>query len=108
MTERTGFFSSVVSWLRAGYPDGVPPKDCLPLIAVLRHRLTDVELDEIVATLVESGELEIDRSRIGEVVGEVSRQPPSDEDVARVSARLAAGGWPLAPDADVPAAAGPS
>ena len=27
----------VLDWLRAGYPDGVPPRDYFPLIALLRR-----------------------------------------------------------------------
>jgi hypothetical protein len=33
--------AKVVSWLRAGYPDGVPEHDYVPLIALLGSQLTD-------------------------------------------------------------------
>ncbi|MGO1306359.1 MAG: DUF3349 domain-containing protein, partial [Microbacterium gubbeenense] len=33
--------SSVLNWLRAGYPEGIPPKDSFPLIALLRRTLID-------------------------------------------------------------------
>jgi hypothetical protein len=36
----------VVAFLRAGYPDGVPAHDYIPLLALLRHRLSD---DEVIA-----------------------------------------------------------
>lgn len=34
------FLNTIVSWLRAGYPDGVPQNDYLPLLALLSRRLT--------------------------------------------------------------------
>ncbi|HWG14277.1 MAG TPA: DUF3349 domain-containing protein [Streptosporangiaceae bacterium] len=34
----------VINWLRAGYPDGVPSTDYIPLFALLGTQLTDVEL----------------------------------------------------------------
>lgn len=33
---------------------------------------------------------------VGAAITAVTHQPPSDDDLARVAARLAAGGWPLA------------
>ncbi len=42
----------VLDWLRAGYPDGVPPRDYFPLIALLRRQqLTDDEVREVAAAL---------------------------------------------------------
>ena len=33
--------AKIVNWLRAGYPEGVPGTDYIPLFAVLRHQLTE-------------------------------------------------------------------
>jgi hypothetical protein len=41
---------SIVSWLRAGYPQGVPDSDYIPLIAILSRRLTT---DEVAAVATE-------------------------------------------------------
>ena len=38
------FLSAIVSWLRAGYPNGVPPPDYLPVLALLSRRLTPDEV----------------------------------------------------------------
>ena len=38
------FLSSVVSWLRAGYPEGVPPTDTFALLALLANRLSNDEV----------------------------------------------------------------
>ena len=38
------FLAKIVSWLRAGYPDGVPEHDYVPLFALLGSQLTDDEV----------------------------------------------------------------
>ena len=48
-STKTAFPASVLEWLRAGYPEGVPPKDRFPLVALLRRAaLTDAQVQEIV------------------------------------------------------------
>jgi Protein of unknown function (DUF3349) len=38
-------FQSILNWLRAGYPEGVPGPDRVPLLALLRSTpLTDDEI----------------------------------------------------------------
>jgi hypothetical protein len=89
----------VLRWLRAGYPEGIPPQDYLPILGVLRRRLTTEEIHVIAAELAqtsEASEQSITRDDIEAMIEDVSYQSASDADVARVSARLAAGGWPLA------------
>ena len=44
-------FQTILHWLRAGYPDGVPQGDYVALLGVLRRSLTPVELENIVRTL---------------------------------------------------------
>ena len=46
MTESNGLFENVLRWLRAGYPDGVPPKDYYPVLALLKRSLTEDEVVE--------------------------------------------------------------
>ena len=41
------FLSSIIGWLRAGYPEGVPDVDYIPLFALLGSQLTDKEVYEI-------------------------------------------------------------
>jgi hypothetical protein len=102
MTETTTFPASVLEWLRAGYPQGVPPKDRFPLVALLRRaELTDTQVQEVVLSLVSpvGGALEdgaITTDEITEFIRDTVDHEPTSEDIARVSARLAAGGWPLA------------
>ena len=94
--SKPGVISSVLNWLRKGYPDGVPTKDYFPLLALLRRRLTETELDQIVEELTVSGHLPADRSAVLATIERVAQQEPTDEDLSLVAGRLAAAGWPLA------------
>ncbi|MDI9931677.1 DUF3349 domain-containing protein [Rhodococcus sp. IEGM 1354] len=101
-STKTAFPASVLEWLRAGYPEGVPPKDRFPLVALLRRAaLTDAQVQEIVLELVSpaNGALDdgaISTAEIATYIRDQIDAEPTAEDISRVSARLAAGGWPLA------------
>lgn len=86
---------SIVSWLRAGYPEGVPENDYVPLFALLSRQLTNDEVAQV-ATELETGGDPTSRQAIESAIGAVTKQAPLESDIARVRARLAAGGWPLA------------
>jgi hypothetical protein len=90
------FLNSVLGWLRAGYPDGIPAGDYVPLMLVLSRRLSTDEVREIAAELTRSGAMPIDNVDIGTVITKVTDDLPDESDVMRVRARLALGGWPLA------------
>jgi hypothetical protein len=97
--QSTGLAQSVLGWLRAGYPEGIPPQDYLPILGVLQRRLTATEIRTIADGLVDQmsdSDATISRADIEAMIEETVYQRASDTDVARVSARLAAGGWPLA------------
>ena len=87
---------SVISWLRAGYPDGVPSTDYIPLFALLGTQLTDVELLAIADELAGENDPQ-SAAAIKRAINEVTHARPTDAGVNRVRAHLAAGGWPLAP-----------
>ena len=91
-----GFLGSIVSWLRAGYPEGVPETDYIPLIAVLARRLSNDEVRAVAQELIDSGELPVDNIDIGTMITRVTDELPREADVNRVRDRLAAHGWPLA------------
>ena len=38
------FLNRIVDWLRAGYPEGVPEHDYIPLFALLGSQLTNDEV----------------------------------------------------------------
>ncbi|HST65373.1 MAG TPA: DUF3349 domain-containing protein [Mycobacteriales bacterium] len=99
MTEtRSTFVGRAVDWLRAGYPAGVPRQDYVALLGLLRRKLTDHEVREIVQELVSlarQGE-EITTADVEKLINEATLDEAAEADIARVSAHLAAGGWPLA------------
>src|ERR1700722_8842404 len=90
-----GFLSSIIGCLRAGYPEGVPDVDYLPLFALLGSQLSDADVAAIADELAQSADPE-SASAIRSAIKEVTHESASDSDIARVKARLAAGGWPLA------------
>ena len=89
------FLSSIIDWLRAGYPDGVPDVDYIPLFALLGSQLTDTEVGEIADALASESDPE-SAAAIRKAIGDVTHEKVLDSDIARVRSRLAGGGWPLA------------
>lgn len=87
------FLASIVSWLRAGYPEGVPPTDSFAVLALLCRRLTADEVKAVAAELIRRGEF--DQIDIGVAITRITDELPAPEDIERVRARLAAKGWPL-------------
>ena len=78
---------SVMDWLLEGYPAGVPPKDYIPLVALLRRRLSD---DEMGYDPRETA------SDIGVSITRLTDALPSPEDIARVEQHLNRyHAWPL-------------
>ena len=89
------FLSSIIDWLRAGYPEGVPDVDYIPLFALLGSQLTDAEVSEIADELASEGDPQ-SAAAIRKAIGAVTHEQVLDSDIARVRSHLAAGGWPLA------------
>jgi hypothetical protein len=86
---------SIVSFLRAGYPEGVPDRDYIPLFALLARQLSSEEVTQVAGELAARGD-PASASAIQASIRAITHEKPLDADIARVSARLAAGGWPLA------------
>ncbi|MFI7370240.1 DUF3349 domain-containing protein [Actinoplanes sp. NPDC049668] len=88
-----------VEWLRAGYPAGIPRGDYVALLGVLRRRMTEDEVRRIAVDLADqsvlAGDDPISTEDIEQMISTALLQVATPEDVVRVSARLAAGGWPL-------------
>ncbi len=89
------FLSSIIDWLRAGYPEGVPDVDYVPLFALLGSQLSDSDVRAIARELENESKPE-SADAIRKAIATVTDHSASDADVARVRSRLAAGGWPLA------------
>ena len=91
----SSYVHSILSWLRAGYPEGLPPTDYIPLFALLGTQVTDEDLHAIADALASDSDPQ-SAAAIKKAITDVTNVKPNDYDVARVRARLAAGGWPLA------------
>jgi hypothetical protein len=89
------FLSSIVGWLRAGYPEGVPSTDYIPLFALLASQLTDDEVNAIADELADTAD-PASAQQVRDAIEMITHNVPKDSDVARVRAHLAEGGWPLA------------
>jgi hypothetical protein len=89
----TKFLAKIVAWITAGYPEGVPGPDRVPLFALLKPRLTDDEVKTVAKALMERGEF--DAVDIGVLITQMTDELPAPEDIDRVRSRLAAKGWPL-------------
>jgi hypothetical protein len=87
------FLTSVVSWLRAGYPEGIPPTDYISVLALLSRRLSDDEVKQVTQALMQRGDF--DHVDIGVLITQLTDELPSPVDVERVRERLDAKGWPL-------------
>jgi hypothetical protein len=91
----SSYVHSILNWVRAGYPEGLPPKDYLPLFALLGTQVTQQDLQEIADQLADSSDPN-SAAELKKAITDVVNVKPNEADVARVRARLAEGGWPLA------------
>jgi hypothetical protein len=87
--------AKIVSFLRAGYPQGVPATDTFALLALLRRRLGDEEVVQIATQLIEHGELPIGATDIRVMITKITDQMPSPDEVDRVKGHLETRGWPI-------------
>jgi hypothetical protein len=98
----TSLLQSILDWLRAGYPEGVPGPDRVPLLALLRATpLTEDQIKEVVRNITADGSSatadgSMDDGEIAAFIKDVTHHDAGPENVQRVAATLAAAGWPLA------------
>lgn len=97
----TSLLNSILNWLRAGHPEGVPGPDRVPLLSLLRATpLTEDQVKEVVENLTADGSSAgadggFDNDEIAAFIKGVSHHDAGPENVQRVAAKLAAAGWPL-------------
>ena len=97
----TSLLASILNWLRAGYPQGVPEHDRVPLLELLRATpLTEDQVKKVVRDITKTDSAavadgEITKDEIAEFISGVTHHDAGPENVARVAAVLAAAGWPL-------------
>ena len=85
----------VVAWLRAGYPQGVPEVDYIPLFALLARRLSLEEVEQVTAELVREGRLDevVTPDMVRSAITAVTEEPALESDVKRIGEHLASVGW---------------
>jgi hypothetical protein len=82
---------SIVAWVRKGYPEGVPRQDYIPLLALLKRRMTDEELAQVAREVTAEGENE--PTAIATAIEALTHEEPSSADIERVRERLRETGW---------------
>ncbi|KAA0101849.1 DUF3349 domain-containing protein [Mycolicibacterium sp. P1-18] len=88
---------NVVTWLNAGYPEGVPPKDYFPLLALLKRSLSEDEVVKAAQSILRSTSGDtVTEAEIHAAVQGVIDKEPNPEELHQVASRLASVGWPLA------------
>jgi Protein of unknown function (DUF3349) len=92
--------SKIVGFLRAGYPEGVPATDYVPLLALLQRRLSDDEVVAVASELAAHGTMPIDGTDIRVAISKITDEMPSPADTDRVKRRLEAAGWQVSDDFD--------
>jgi hypothetical protein len=93
--------SSIVAFLRAGYPTCMPATGYIPLLALLRRRVTDDEIIAVAGELMVSNHTPIDNVDVGVEITRLTHEMPSLDDIERVQQRIAAIGHPDTPS-DMP------
>ncbi len=78
----------IVNWLKGGYPQGIPEADYVPLLAVLRRRLGQDEIDELAERIVSAGLIPAGRLELGAEFLRVTNELPSEAELQRISDKL--------------------
>ena len=95
--QQPGFADNVLDWLHDGYPQGVPPKDYFPLLALLMRSLDEDEVVKAASAILREGDFDtpVSEAKIRDVIRELTEKEPNPEEMHQVAARLASVGWPL-------------
>jgi hypothetical protein len=100
MTENRTVLDNVLGWLHDGYPEGVPPKDYFPLLALLKRSLSEDEVVKAAQTILRGTDADtVTDDQIRNAIEEVTEKAPNPEEIHQVASRLASVGWPLASSA---------
>lgn len=89
----------VLTWLRAGYPAGVPQQDYVALLGILHRTLTEEEVLTVAKQLGQDSGREITDDEVREGIRQFIHEEASESDLNRVRGVLASSGWPLATQA---------
>ncbi|MDY6998322.1 MAG: DUF3349 domain-containing protein [Actinomycetota bacterium] len=88
---------NVLALLERGYPQGIPQQDYFPLLALLTRSLSENEVVQIAQMVLRGNDSgSASAPEIRAAIHVLTEAQPSAEETARVAARLASVGWPLA------------
>lgn len=93
-----GWLQRILNWLRAGYPQGVPPTDYQPVLALLRRQLSEEEADAIALKVIADARAHgrmPDPISARTAILRTTDELPTDDDVRRVESHLREYGWPF-------------
>jgi hypothetical protein len=96
----SGLLTRIVAFLRAGYPEGVPANDYIPLLALLRRRSSDDEVLAVATEMMSTGNTPVGGTDVRVAITKLTDDMPSYEDTERVKRRLVAAGWPVTDSLD--------
>ncbi len=96
MADTSKVLENVLIWLRAGHPQGAPPTDYYPVLALLTRTLSEDEAVQAARTVMLQGNDQVTVDQIQDAIRQVAEKEPTDEEMRQVAARLASVGWPLA------------
>jgi hypothetical protein len=97
MTENHTVLDNVLGWLHEGYPEGVPPKDYFPLLALLKRSLSEEEVVKAAQSILKTSDSDsVTEDEIRTAVHALIAKEPNPEEIHQVASRLASVGWPLA------------
>lgn len=88
----------IIAWLRAGYPQGVPDHDYVPLLAILRRQLSEDEVEHVSDELINEAAPPpepISKIDAGVKISAVTQELPHEADIARVQQYLEEHGFPF-------------
>ncbi|OBH07843.1 MULTISPECIES: DUF3349 domain-containing protein [unclassified Mycobacterium] len=80
--------SSIVAFVRAGYPTGMPVNGYVPLAALSRRRVSNDEITAITRELIMRRCPPISTTDVGVAITRVTNELPSQDDIERVERRL--------------------
>ena len=80
--------SSIVAFVRAGYPTGMPTTGYVPFAALSRRRASNDEISAITSELIMQRHRPISNADVGVAITRVTNEMPSQDDIARVQRRL--------------------
>lgn len=85
--------SKALSFLRIGYPPGIPATDTFAVLALLAERLSDEDVRRIAVAMARRGIFPVAATDIAVLIMKVTGQLPKPGDVQRVRKLMENHGW---------------